>query len=189
MQDKELRPNRKDGFNFLTLVLSGHAATLQPWLRRGQGREAYGFRGIAGLVLLLLFAFTGNPCMGWYLGLWLVALLFRRAESVALRNKGWVCHSMSTGRPVISDILRCSEKTARTLEPLLCALIGIVLAVIAEDQLYPPLSMLAAYIGFGLVSLTFEEVMCAAVIERRAQAMMDAKMEQDAVMQRFKELQ
>jgi hypothetical protein len=188
-QEQGFDLSRKDGLNFLCAVAGGHATTLAVFVRRGFGSEALGFRGLAALLLLLVvLCYTRNPVFLDYLGFWLFALICQRLQTMAMLSQGRRLHSRYDGTPVVAMLFTRSESIAKlVVEPVLCLLVAILLSMVADANDMPELNGLAGYIGFGFFSLLFDHGVYEMVQRKRVQAMRDAKLEQEQLMQRFQE--
>jgi hypothetical protein len=183
------RQDQRRAFNLLHTLCAGHATTLTPFLHRGQGVEAFGFRGLAGaLILIGWFGFTRDPLFQGYFVAWLVALGLRRIEAWRLERKGEPIHTCSTGWPVVSEWLGVSGDIGRGVEAAACLGCAIVLAW-ASESYGVPWNGLAVYIGLGAFSLLFDFGVSRAITNRQLRQMLDAKIEQTSLMERFHQWQ
>jgi hypothetical protein len=190
MQDnKNFNPSAKDGFNFLAGICGMHSMTVAVFLRRGIGAELLNRRG--GLAILLLVAaavLTAEPALWCYLGAFLLALMVQRGNTAALQRQGERIHSRSVGRPGLAMLLTRNERTARTVfEPLLLLGAGVVLGVLAQEWQMPGLLAVAGWLWLGIWTMTFDQALIDALADKRVQAMRDAQIENEQLMERFRE--
>ncbi len=72
----------KDTFNIFNLVCNGLGACVVVFLRTGFGKEYPGSAGLAGLIIMVLYAsFAHVPEMFPYIGVWLVVVALQRMKT------------------------------------------------------------------------------------------------------------
>jgi hypothetical protein len=191
-ENKMFNPKAADAFNVLVAGVVAHATTITPFLRKGFGSKGKR-EGLALILLGLVAGFSGAPEFWGYLMVWMCVVALRRAETAAMRRKGWQVHSEYAGWPEAA--LRVGkvfgvrkEKTAKmVVEPLICLAVAIVFACVAENCQVPELYALAGWIGFGSLSLAFDQGIMEAVIDRRADVIRDSQIETEIVLERYRE--
>jgi hypothetical protein len=174
----------KQNFNVLYMLCTFHQRAIIVPLRKNFGVEALGFPCLLALVVMVLWAtFSHDILMWWYIALWFVFFLHRRMQAVALAKTGRI-HSRYDGWP---DLAKgsLSEKFARMFgEPILVGIAGYLALqwYIAEGMNYRGLPY---FLLAGCFTLPFVEAANQIMWRRRSQAMMDARLEQQAVMDDF----
>jgi hypothetical protein len=187
--DKNFNPSAQDGFNFLAGLCGLHSMTVAVFLRRGIGAELLNRRG--GLAILLLGAaavLSAEPALWGYLGAFLFALMLQRAHTAALERQGARIHSRSVGTPGLAMLFTRDERRARTVfEPLLLLGAGVVLGVLAQEWPMPGLLAVAGWLWLGIGTMTFDQALIDAIDDRRVQMMRDAQIDNEQLMERFRE--
>jgi hypothetical protein len=183
-------PTRKDSFNILLLFLTAHQRAVTLPFRIRYGAEALGFPGVWAAILIVLWAgFSRDPLMWGWLGMWFLALAVRRLETMKLLRQGERLHSMYDGYPKAAMRFPGvrSETTAKmVVEPAMFFLTGFLFSFIEADWGLPPrgFSMFFMTGGFTLPML---EGMRQMLLRKRVQSMTDARIEQEVVMEGFRE--
>lgn len=174
-QQQEIRTPMGPGesFNLIYFVADAHATALTPFIRTGFGINANGWNGFGAMVMLILWwcGDPEDPLMSAYFFAWIGALLYQKALTLKLLKSGKRIHSRFGGDPWLALKIPFIRKdtTARSLEPLMCFVIGIALCPVS-----PALG--ALWIA-GFLSLTVREVVDRVAIKARVQAMDDAEIE------------
>lgn len=161
-----------DWLEIVYFAFGVHAYALLPWLRYGQGREAYRQAWPSIFLLLLCCGVEPGGFPSHYLGLWLLMLAVRRAQNIKLLKAGAEIHSQFAGLPWLAmraPFVR-SVKSAYCVEPLLCLLIAGALL-----PLSPAIALLWAV---GFVTLSIRHAVLLEIMRRRAEALTDAQIEQ-----------
>jgi hypothetical protein len=136
--EKGFNPSAKDGFNVLRFLMFAHATTIYPFLRKGQGAEAYNRRGAWALLRLGAAAmFSGDPALQTFFAVWFCLVPLRRIQAALTRRRGWRSHSRYTGLPLLTYWLRLPEKAARQLEPFLRLGAHFAAGVVGEEYRLP----------------------------------------------------
>jgi hypothetical protein len=180
MQDQQRTPGDqitvRGTFNFLHLLINGHATCFTPFLHDGFGCEALGVNGVAAFVIILLYMnYTGSAMMLNFLVVWLVAMLMQRVKSVSLRRQGHVIHSRYHGRSILAKLFK-NEAFAQRVEPLACLFAGIALTQLDDA--------LAVFVMSGFVSLMLKQGIEQRIDDMTLQRMHDAEIEQRFMIQR-----
>jgi hypothetical protein len=168
---------------FCALMLIHQRAIIVP-MRKYCGKDFFGLP--CGLALLLMSAwafFSGDDFMWVCAGFWLVALLVRKGQTYRLLAQGTLIYSLFDGIPTDAQRYCKTERTAKLfVEPILVGILGgTVLLIYRMEGL--PVAGLPLFFLFGLVSLPLIELLKQTIWERRLQAMQDARIEQEAVVQ------
>lgn len=135
-QQQKPNPTANDYLGAIYVVCDAYRCLVGPFLRYGQGAEAYSIKAFIVFVILLTFAAAErDPALWAFLALWIVALIFRRVQSVRLRKHG-VIHSRYAGDPWLAFKVPFvkSDYTARGLiEPVICFLAGIAICPLSVN--------------------------------------------------------
>ena len=186
-QDKMSGPTGKDAFNFLMVLAAAMATTITPFIRRGFGPKGKR-EGLALILLGAVAGFSGAPVFWSYLLLWMIVVAARRVEAADMRRKGWRQSSEYTGWPILADKLHVRERTAKLmLEPLLCVLVAAAFGIAAEIWYLPSCYAMCLWFGLGAIALIVDHGTYEAIVDKRVEAMQDAQIEQENVMERFHE--
>lgn len=171
-------------FNLAFLIATAHHRALLVPFRTGWGVDALAFPCLFAFLLILVWAiFSRDPCMYVYLSIWSLCQLTRRWEAVKLARKGRT-HSWSDGYPKGLCII-FSEPTARKIEPLLMAGLGAVLYFFNQDHGFP--QGLSYLYLLGMFTLPFVAWVQQTVWERRTQAMVNSRLENQAMIRLYRE--
>ena len=103
------------------------ATTVAVFLRRNFGREALGLNSLLALMLLLTLAAVEDPQFGYFALAFLIAQIWRRAETFWLMHKGARIHSLYAGFPYWGVKLVRDAKQALAAEVALCLVAGMLL--------------------------------------------------------------
>jgi hypothetical protein len=180
--------NWKRNFDISHALCVMHQRALVVPMRSRWGIYALGVPCALALVLMVLWAtFSRDPYMWVWIGFWVICQLARRAESVRLHRRGERIHSQYDGYVAYASRWRVSESTAKlVIEPVVFGVFGLVLFdMYRENGL--PVQGLPYFFLAGLFSLPFVETVKRSVWERRAQAMVDARVEQEALVKEVRD--
>jgi len=191
MQQQEW--GRKDTFNVLMVFAWSYQRALLVPFRSGYGSEALGVPGVGALVLMLVWAgFSGDPLMWIWIGFWMLCLVCRRLETARLTAKGERIHSKWDGHPVLMQWNRFKQqyvwcdRTARLLmEPLMMVIFWLCVATLSNEMGTP--WGLARFLMGGAFVLPFVEIIRLVLNRNRTQALVDAQIEQQVLMEEFQQ--
>jgi hypothetical protein len=178
--EKGFNLSRKDSFNLLYAVARGHAMCFLPFFRKNFGSEALGVPGLIAFVLMLLVGGFGEiPEMLYFMGLWLVAMLYQRTNTMVAMWKGVVRHSRYEG-DVDTKLIRNRSTVKLILEPVTCGLFGLCIEMSGISH------GLAVFIGMGFFSLSAVAWIDRQLEHKRLEAMRDAAIEQSYLASRYR---
>jgi hypothetical protein len=178
----------KRNFNIAWWLCLIHQRGIVILLRNLWGVQALGTPCALALVVMFLWAtFSRDPFMWGWLGVWVLVFLCRRWEAARLVKKGSRLHSQYDGFPVGSITLGRTEKAAKMIvEPLLIGGLGYGLYWIYGEQGWSPYG-LPYFLLTGCFTLPFVELVKQTLWERRTQAMLDGRIENEAMMSDFRD--
>jgi hypothetical protein len=185
-QKREELATKKDAFSVLMMFLTAHQRALTVPLRKFYGAEALGFPGVYAAVLMVGWAAVSrDPLMWAWLAVWLACLVARRIETMKLVRQGKPPHTMYDGVPY--SVLRgWDEKVARmVIEPVVMFVMGLGLRFIAVDFRLP-VKGLSLFLMLGIFTLPTLEIIRGTVMKKRVQAMGDARIEQEVLIEGLK---
>lgn len=160
--------------NLVFTLAYAHALCFLPFIRINFGSEAFG--GLSGPIALvmILLAWGSDPTgtMKIFFWLWIAFLLCQRSRMAVNRRNQVPIHSNYSGFPKIAmQLFRCkTEIQARTVEPVICLLVGIPIAIYVSD-------VAGKFIMSGFASLMIVEGTYRWIDNRKVQQMRDAKLE------------
>lgn len=180
-QNNSTKLTTGDSLGLIYLFANSHATAITPLIRNNFGTEAFHPYGLVALLLML--ALTGGRWasgMGIYLGVWFIALVVRRIESLRLRMKGFIAHSRYRGYPWLAMKFRFIKdvEQAKGFEPFMCFLIGAAICPMSET--------LGLFIMAGFVSLGMSMCIDKFIVFKRVQQMSDAVLEGEYYAEEFK---
>jgi hypothetical protein len=174
----------KENFNivyFICLVLQ--RCIVAP-LRTGWGTDALGVPCLFAFVLMVLWsAFSRDPFMYAWLACWSVCHLFRRAESLWLYATAARLHGWYDGRPYC--VIVSEDVTKLFVEPLLVGGLDWVAFWYYDRNQFAPYG-LPYFLLTGVFTLPFVEIVKRTIWQRRTQATLNARLDQQATMQDFR---
>ncbi|HEY7328617.1 MAG TPA: hypothetical protein VH592_13315 [Gemmataceae bacterium] len=147
------------------------------------GSQALGMPTFLALVFMgLFYVATADSFMLIWIAAWLICLVKRRAESI---NCAAHIPSQYDGVPRDAMMFTKSERIARmVVEPLMIGLIGLGLKWVYEECGWSPAGLPWFFIN-GMFALAFVEVVGKSVWDRKIQAIRDAKLEQQSLMEDY----
>lgn len=177
-QQKDL--TLKEKFNFAVSLLLMHQRAVVVTCRNKWGAQALGFSCLGALVMMFLwYLATHDPFMLLWMGLWLLCLAKRRIEAMRLSNE---IHSQSDGQTIN---LGSNERLAKLVyEPILVGILGMIAFWFYQLQGWRPTG-LPYFLLSGVFTLPFVESVKQIIWQRKVQGMLDAKREQEALMEEF----
>lgn len=160
-----------DAFNIFYFASHVLATTVAVFIRRNFGREALGVNSLFALGLLLVLAAMEDPHFGYVALAFLIAQIWRRAETFWLIHKGARIHSLYAGFPYWGVKLVRDPKQALAAEVALCLVAGMALM---------PLSMgIGVYVALCGAALGVRHGIEWLVARKRIQRMQDAEIEHE----------
>ncbi len=185
MQEKDdLFGKWKQNFNFTHALFTMHQRALTVPMRNNYGTQALGFPCLFALGLMVLWyvATGGDPGMMYWIGFWLLCLVKRRVEGVKLSGR---IHSHYDGWPSDAMKFAGNEKTAKmVVEPVLVGILGGTVYWFYTENGWRPTG-LPYFLLAGVVTLPFVESVKQTIWQRRIQGMIDAKLDQEMLMEEF----
>ncbi len=132
------QPNGQAGnidiLGLLYLVANVLATTVAVFIRRGFGKEALAFNSLIALIVLYVLSASEGRAFLVFAGLFLIAQIWRRIETMRLIRRGAIIHSRYPGFPywALKVPFVKSERVAKELvEPVFCFTLGIVLCPVS----------------------------------------------------------
>lgn len=185
MQQQQKELTYKDKFNIAHALCVFHQRCIVVICRNQFGKNALGVTCACAFVLMLLWAaFSQDPFMYGWLGLWVLFYAKRRME--ALRLVGQV-HSYYDGWPFDAVRFCGSENVAkRFVEPVLVGILGGGLRWFYTEQGWAPAG-LPNFLLLGVFTLPFVEWVKQKARERRIHAMSDARWEQESLVEEYRD--
>jgi len=182
-QQKQSEPlSMRESFDIMYVFASALSLGLTVFTRCQFGTEAFGLRGLAAAVVIFVYVgSTGSQWMMIYFVAWLLALVCRRAESETAAKRGELRHTYYNGHPWLILTLMPfikDEQTARRVEPFLCLAAGIGLCQWSFD--------VGRFVIFGALSILIIDRVGREIMRRRVEAIINARIEQEAVMEELK---
>jgi len=179
---------QKTNVNIVAGLLGVYQRAIVVPMRHRFGVEALGLAAVLAFSFMVVWAACWkDPLMWGYLAYWTLCVLLRRSEAKRLVRKGEKIHSLSGGWPreaMRIPFVRTPETAMLIVEPLLVFGLGVGCWFAARHWHTPP--GLAIFLMVGALVLNVVEWMRQKIAGRRAQAILDARMEQEAVMQEFR---
>lgn len=183
-QEDDIAQKFKRNFNIAYSLFSMHQRALVVTCRSKWGTQALGFPCLGAFIMMFLWyvATHDNFMLAW-IGLWIVFQIKRRIEAVKLSGQ---IHSRYEGWPDDAMKFVKDEKTAKKIvEPVMFGILGGFLYWVYKENGLPATG-LPTFLLAGLVTLPFIESVNRTMWERKLQGMNDAKIEQEALMEDFK---
>src|SRR5579884_3172947 len=148
----------KQSFNAVWNVAVIHQRAIVMPFRKNWGPRALGTSCFFALALMFLWAaFTNDPFLWAWLGLWRLCFLKRRYETAIITKSGARIHSEYDGFPHGTIHLGRTEKVAkRFIEPLFVGACGITVFWLYQDQGWSPYG-LPYFLLAGVFTLPFVE--------------------------------
>lgn len=172
--------SHRDSFNLLYALAKGHAMCFLPFFRRNFGSEALGWPGFIAFILMLAVGSFGRiPELISFIGIWMLVMLYQRANTMRQMRRGVVRHSRYEG-DVKAKYCRNPETVRHVLEPLACVIFGVLIEFTGISH------GLAMFVGSGVVSLSWVAAIDRQLVNKRVEAMRDAAIEQEYLAARFR---
>jgi hypothetical protein len=189
-QQQDNGPDKKQSLDIIYSLCLMHQRAMVVPLRKGWGKEALGLPCLLALGLMFFWAgFSRDPLMWGYLGFWFLCQMVRRLESLRLAARGIKVHSRYDGWPHFALRIRGvgNENIAKLfVEPLAVFFAGLCFLALS-DELHTPRNGLPLFLMLGIFSLPMVEGIKRMIRGKRVQSMMDARLEQQALMEEFKD--
>ena len=184
-QQESLVANWRSKFNIAYTLLVIHQRAIVVPLRKYWGLKALALPCFWAFGLMVAWAALSRDVFMWiWVGIWLIALLKRRQESTRAIEAGGQIHSEYDGWP---ELTKKNEKAAKlVLEPFVVGWLGGFLWWVYE-QYGMPVGGLPAFLLVGVVSLPFVEMVKQQIWQQKVQSMVDARVEQEALMKDVRE--
>ena len=186
--EKDAFQEWKNNVNIAWWVCLIHQRCIVVPLRKWWGVQALGTSCALGLLLMIFWAaFAGDPFLWGWVGIWLISFIARRWEATRLARRGVMVHSQYDGWPGGTIRVGRTERIAKLIvEPALIGLFGYAVLLLYEQQGWSPYG-LPYFLLAGCFSLPFVELVKQTIWERRTQAMADARIEQQQVMENYRQ--
>jgi hypothetical protein len=180
--------NWKRNFNILAWFCLVHGRALTLLIRSRNGKDSLGVPCALALVMMFLWAtFTQDTLIWVWMAVWFFFLIVRRVETVWLTRRGERIHSQYDGWPGPAYWFCRSERIAKLIiEPTLFAIVGALLYGSYEQAGLSPRGM-PWFLLAGMFTLPFVECVKQTIQERCTQGMLDARIEQEAMMDEFRD--
>jgi hypothetical protein len=175
-QQNDVRENWKRNFNIAYGIALIHQRAIVMLSRNMWGSQALGVPCALALLLMLFWgALTQDPLMWVWIVLWLFSFIKNRIQSARLKGE---IHSFYDGRAI-----KCGSNERRAkliIEPFKFAVVGLVALKVYEYLGWPPHG-LPYFLLTSVFTLPFCEAVKQSIWNRRVQAMQDARIEQEAL--------
>ncbi len=188
MQQQPQKPDQdslstdlRTGVNFFCMLVNTHALCITIFIRHGFGPNRPGLTGVFCLLLMFLVAAQAQDVrMLFMLQLWFLALICQRIRTMWLVSRGWRGHSYYDGYPWLGMLVtgNTSEEKGRSIEPILCLVMGVVLLPFSPT--------VGTFVMFGFASLTAVRLIQRAAVRRQVTAMQDLEIEQRVLADRIR---
>ena len=180
---------QKRNWNLIVFALAVWQRAIVVPMRHRFGVEALGSICVASFLFMAVWAWCWHDPLMWaYLGYWTLCVLQRRAEARRLVRKGERIHSLADGWPreaMRFPFVRTQNTAKLRIEPLNAFGCGLVVLGLARWLNTPP--GLACFLMAGSIPMNAIETMRQRIWRRRTQAILDARLEQEAVMQSYRD--
>ena len=153
--------------------------------RKYWGLKALGTPCFLAFGLIIAWTVVSRDSFMWlWLAIWLISLLKRRQESMKFVAGGGRIHSESDGWPAT---VKSNEKAAKLLlEPFIVGFLGAFLCWV-YDLYGMPVGGLPSFFLVGAFALVFVEKVKEQIWNQRVQSMVDARVEQEALIRDVRE--
>ena len=180
--DQKVSPSANDYLGMTYFVCDVYRTIPGPFLRYGQGVEAYGVRGGLAFVGLLTCCTLARDWVLWlFMALWIVALVYRRVQTLLLIRRGAIIHSRYAGDPWLAfkvPFVRSEHTAMGIIEPSIMMLAGVMTC---------PLSInLGALLMVGWLALMVHHGIEREIDRKRLERMRDAAIEAQWYGDRFR---
>jgi hypothetical protein len=178
-------PTLRGSYNLGCLLLSALECCVTPLIRDRVGTEANTLAGPIALVGMVLYgAYVHDERVFLYIGIWFIALLSQRMDSIVCRRRGMLLHSRGS-RPyaamVLAPFIRNESMAKLFIEPSLCFASAWMLADWSPA--------VARLVGCAAFSVVMVELLDRHMWHQREQALIDSRLEMqdlaNGVRQRF----
>ncbi len=177
----------KRNFNIATWLCTIHQRAITIPMRRTYGQQALGTPCALAVVMMLLWSMATQDSLMWlWMALWFLCFMKRRIEANKMAKDGTRIHSQYDGWP--SDAIKFgkTEKAAKmVVEPMLAGLMGGILFWVYGEQGWSPTGLPYFFLA-GMFTLPMVEGVKQTIWDRRTQGMLDARIEQQQVMNDFR---
>jgi hypothetical protein len=185
-QQDDVMTQYKRNFNFFYTGCLIHQRGVVIPLRRGLGGDALGAPCALAFVLMCVWAMCTRDNFLWlWIGVWFLCFLKRRLESVVLTKSGAKLHSQYDGWPDAIRIVRTEKIAKLIVEPFIIVCFGAVMFYAYQQNHWQPYG-LPYFMLIGGFTLPFVEIVKQQIWQRRTQSMLDARVEQEQVMNDFR---
>ncbi len=186
-QPQNFEQKWKRNFGVIWSMCLMHQRALTVPMRSKFGVEALGRPCAFALILLFAWSLcTGDPFMWLYTGIWLFYFAMRRIEAIRLNRSGAHIHSQYDGWPAMAIRLGRKEHAAKLIvEPAVWGALGWALYVWYQDK-GVSVAGCPTFFLTGLFTLPFVELVKKTIWEKKIQATIDARVEQEVFMFDFK---
>ncbi|HWB08658.1 MAG TPA: hypothetical protein VG826_05520 [Pirellulales bacterium] len=171
----------RGSLNFVYYAALVHARCITPFLRNQVGENNRLLTFLAFIVLLVYAA--NDPRINGLVVLWVIGVLVEKYDTHRRRKRGELIHSYYSGTPLVCMVIPgITERTAKLLiEPLIFLVLGFLML---NDHGWEIFGRLFVNTGVALIIV---ELFDRRVQEQREQAVVDARIEVQALNQRVRE--
>ncbi len=179
--------NWKRNFNIAYALCVMHQRALTVPMRKNFGTEALGLPCLLALIMMVLWAtFSRDYYMWCYTGVWLVFFTHRRVQSLKLAQTQRI-YSQYDGWPVDwMRLIKDENKAKLIVEPFLVTIAGLVALWVYQAHGWDVRGLPYFLLG-GCFTLPMIELAKQTMWKRKTRQMMDSRLEQEQVMNDFRE--
>jgi hypothetical protein len=184
-QQHDDREQFKRNFNIAYNLCLWHSRSITVLTRNRWGVQALGIPCAWALAIMCVWgALAQDPLLWVWAAIWCIAWVKRKQEAAKLAKEGVRISSWYDGYPHESVKLTRGdeEKAKRFVEPLWTACIGGALLFFYMEVLHKPPHGLPYFLIFGCFTISMVEGIKKTIWERRQQAIIDARIEQEQLM-------
>ncbi len=167
------RSQPMDAMGLIWSFCNVYCTSIAVFIRKDFGQEALSSNSVYAL-LVLIFLAAQDPAFQIFLGLFFIAQVYRRIQTLLLLRRGVVWHSRYAGYPYLA--MKCpfvrKEETAKgIIEPMMCFLAGVTLMPLSEP--------VGLYVFWASLSFLMRAGIEREIARKRKLQMQDAKIEHE----------
>jgi hypothetical protein len=184
-QQDDVMTQWKQNFNFIFTACLIHQRAIVIPLRKGFGADAIGKPCALALVLMCIWGMCTRDNFLWlWIAVWFACFLKRRVETALLVKSHVKIHSQYDGWPDAIRIGRTEKIAKLIVEPVVIVSLGAALFYGYQENHWQPYG-LPYFLLAGGFTLPFVELVKQTIWQRRTQSIVDARVENEALMNDF----
>jgi hypothetical protein len=185
-QQDDVMTQYKQNFNVLYTACRAHQMGVVIPLRRCCGPDVLRTPCAFAFVLMCVWAMCTRDNFLWlWIGVWCCYFLKHRLESALIAKSGAKIHSQYDGWPDAIRIGRTEKVAKLIVEPVVIVSFGAVMFYAYQQNHWQPYG-LPYFMLTGGFTLPFVEIVKQTIWRRRTQSMLDARVEQEALVNDFR---